>query len=323
MKKKLSVFIMILCLLLCTTSCGSNSEAAKYQVYYLDMDETSITGVDYELQAGESNPTEMVDELLMAMKEAPEVTGLRATLPDNVEVLDHSENGYLVTIDFNSAYYEMDKTEEVLVRAAVVKTISQVKAYSYVSFTVDSSPLMNEEGELVGSMNADSFVENPGEQINTSQEVTLTLYFSDDSGTRLVKKTRVVHYSTNISLEKLVMEQLIYGPNGSDVKATVPSVSRLINISVADGICYVSLDDNFKNNLNNQITEQVILYSIVDSLASLPEVDKVQISINGDTSGKLMYNYDLAVMYELDESLVAGEEAQETVADTEEVQENQ
>ena len=36
-----------------------------------------------------------------------------------------------------------------------------------------------------------------------------------------------------------------------------------------------------------------------------------------------MYNYDLAVMYELDESLVAGEEAQETVADTEEVQENQ
>ena len=158
MKKKLSVFIMILCLLLCTTSCGSNSEAAKYQVYYLDMDETSITGVDYELQAGESNPTEMVDELLMAMKEAPEVTGLRATLPDNVEVLDHSENGYLVTINFNSAYYEMDKTEEVLVRAAVVKTISQVKAYSYVSFTVDSSPLMNEEGELVGSMNADSFV---------------------------------------------------------------------------------------------------------------------------------------------------------------------
>ena len=85
----------------------------------------------------------------------------------------------------------------------------------------------------------------------------------------------------------------------------------------------MSLDDNFKNNLNNQITEQVILYSIVDSLASLPEVDKVQISINGDTSGKLMYNYDLAVMYELDESLVAGEEAQETVADTEEVQENQ
>ena len=51
MKKKLSVFIMILCLLLCTTSCGNNSEAAKYQVYYLDMDETSITGVDYELQA--------------------------------------------------------------------------------------------------------------------------------------------------------------------------------------------------------------------------------------------------------------------------------
>ena len=270
MKKKISVFIIILCLLLCTSACGGNREETKYQVYYLDMDETSITGVDYELKASESNPTEMVDELLAAMKETPDEAGLRAALPDNVEVLDHSENGYLVTINFNSAYYEMDKTEEVLVRAAIVKTISQVKEYSYVSFTVDSSPLMNEAGELVGSMNADSFVENPGEQINTSQEVTLTLYFSDDSGTRLVKKNRVVHYGTNISLEKLVMEQLIYGPSGSNVKATVPSASKLINISVADGICYVSLDDNFKNNLNNQITEQVILYSIVDSLTSLP-----------------------------------------------------
>lgn len=323
MKKKISIIAMILCLLLCTSSCGSESQEAKYQVYYLDMDETSITGVDYELKADEKNPVAVIDELLAAMKETPDDTGLRATLPDNVEVLDHSENGYLVTINFNSAYYEMDKTEEVLVRAAVVKTISQVKEYSYVSFTVDSSPLMNDEGELIGSMNADSFVENPGEQINTSQEVTLTLYFSDDTGTKLVKKNRVVHYSTNISLEKLVMEQLIYGPNGSNVKATVPSVSKLINISVADGICYVSLDDNFKNNLNNQITEQVILYSIVDSLASLPEVNKVQISINGDTSGKLMYNYDLAVMYEPDESLVAGEEAQEAVTEEVEVEDNQ
>ena len=320
MKKKISVFIMILCLVLCTASCGSEDETAKYQVYYLDMDETSILGVDYEITASEDNPSDVVDELIAAMKMTPDVTGYRATIPEKVEVINHSESGYLLTLNFNSAYYEMDKTEEILVRAAIVKTISQVKEFSYISFTVDSSPLLTKEGTVVGSMNADSFIENPGEQINTSQEVTLTLYFADETGTQLVKKNRVVHYSTNISLEKLVMEQLIYGTGSNDVKATVPSVSKLINISVADGICYVSLDDNFKNNLNTELTEQVILYSIVNSLTSLPGVDKVQISINGDTSGKLMYNYDLSVMYEPDESLVLSENALETETEAEEVQ---
>lgn len=58
-------------------------------------------------------------------------------------------------------------------------------------------------------MNLDSFVENPGEQINSSQKATLKLYFSNKAGTRLVPETREVHYSSNISLEKLVMEQLI------------------------------------------------------------------------------------------------------------------
>ena len=68
MKKKISVFIMILCLVLCTASCGSKDETAKYQVYYLDMDETSILGVDYEITASEDNPSEVVDELIAAMK---------------------------------------------------------------------------------------------------------------------------------------------------------------------------------------------------------------------------------------------------------------
>lgn len=326
MKKKIQIFILMLCLVLCTTSCGKANKESDYQVYYLDSDETGIISVDYELSANEDDPAAVVDELLEAMKLSPDVTELRATLTDDVEVVSHTESGYLITLNFNSAYYNMDKVKEVLVRAAIVKTISQVKGYSYVLFTVDSAPLLNADGVVVGSMNADSFVENPGEQINTSQETTLTLYFADETGTRLVKRNRVVHYSTNISLEKLVMEQLIYGPSSSNVRATVPSSSKLINISVADGICYVSLDENFKNNLNSELTEQVILYSIVNSLTSLQGVDKVQLSINGDTSGKLMYNYDLAVMYEADETLAeevsVENEAVEEIPNTEEVQEN-
>ena len=146
-------------------------------------------------------------------------------------------------------------------------------------------------------MTSDSFVENPGEQINSSVVTNLTLYFSDIEGTGLVKETREVHYSTNISMEKLVLEQLIEGPKKTGSVATVPSGTKLISVSTVDGVCYVNLSDGFKNQ-NTVIAEDVLLYSIVNSLTELPGVAKVQLSINGDTKGSVRYVYDLSKMYE-------------------------
>ena len=47
---------------------------------------------------------------------------------------------------------------------------------------------------------------------------TLTLYYADKDGTGLEKQTRVIHYSSNIALEKLVVEQLIEGPKALSSK---------------------------------------------------------------------------------------------------------
>lgn len=69
----------------------------------------------------------------------------------------------------------MKPTEEILTRAAIAKTLLQLS--QYVTFTVDGKPLVDASGANVGAMNLDSFVENPGEQINSSQKATLKLYF--------------------------------------------------------------------------------------------------------------------------------------------------
>lgn len=155
-------------------------------------------------------------------------------------------------------------------------------------------------------MSADNFVENPGKQINSSVESTLTLYFSDKNGTGLVKETRGVHYSTNISMEKLIMEQLIEGPKKSGATATMPSGTKLISVSVVDGVCYVNLSDSFKSQ-NPEVNEEIVLYSIVNSLTELQGVSKVQISVNGSTEGKLRYTYDLSKMYKRDTKYIKEE----------------
>jgi len=305
MWKKITCLLLSLMILLNLTGCGeSEAKKGEYQIYYLNMDMSKIVAEEYDSTGAEGEA--LIKELLDKLQSAPDSSKLRQAIPANVTINSFKLNGAYLYIDFSKEYKELSPTEEVLIRAAVAKTVLQSEACSLVSFTIDTQPLLTHDGTLVGSMSADSFMENPGKQINSSVEATLTLYFSDKTGTGLVKETRDVHYSTNISMEKLIMEQLIEGPKKSSATATMPSGTKLISVSVVDGVCYVNLSDSFKSQ-NPEVNEEIVLYSIVNSLTELQGVSKVQISVNGSTEGKLRYTYDLSKMYERDTIYIQGE----------------
>lgn len=72
--------------------------------------------------------------------------------------------------------------------------------------------LADSSGMAIGTMNADSFIENAGDEINAYEKVNLKLYYANEDGTGLVEENRRnVVYNSNISLEKLVVEQLVKG----------------------------------------------------------------------------------------------------------------
>ena len=301
---------MILALFMMLSLAGCQKEEAsdgEYQVFYMNMDRTKIVPEGYDSTGAKGE--ELLFELIERLKTAPQSAQLRPTIPSNVKVKDIVGNGAYVYVDFSKEYMDLTPTEEVLVRAAVVRTILQTGEYSLITFTVESEPLRSKDGTLVGTMTMDSFVENPGEQINSSVQTTLKLYFSNADGTKLVEENREVHYSTNISMEKLIMEQLIEGPKTAGAKATIPSETRIITVSVIEGVCFISLDDGFKNQ-NQEITEDVVLYSIVNSITELPGVTRVQLSINGDTSQMVRYTYELSKLYEKNMDLLKVEETQ-------------
>lgn len=296
MWKKIMCLLLSLTMLLTMTGCNKEQEEkGEYQVYYMNMEMSKIVPEEYNSSGAEGE--ELIEELLTKLKSAPDSSKLRQTIPSNVEVKSFKINGAYLYVDFSEEYKALEPTQEVLIRAAIVKTLLQTNLCSLVAFTINSEPLLNADGSLVGSMTADSFVENPGKQINSSVETSLTLYFASKDGTQLVKETRNVHYSTNISMEKLIMEQLIEGPKNSGAIATVPSATKLITVTVVDEVCYVNLGDSFKSQ-NAEVNEEIVLYSIVNSLTELQTVNKVQISVNGSTDGKLRYTYDLSKMYE-------------------------
>ena len=112
------------------------------------------------------------------------------------------------------------------------------------------------------------------------------------------------------------MEQLLEGPTISGAQSAIPEGTKLMSVSVVDGVCYVSLDETFRNQ-NYKINESIVIYSIVNSLSELPTINKVQITVNGDTSGVYRDNFALNNMYDRNLDYVVGSESAVTEEETE------
>lgn len=296
-RKKQSLYLLILLLSIAgLIGCErGRQDAAEYKVFYVNKENTKTIAVGYEPKA--EDDLGMIQEFLELLFQKEESKDYHQAVPEEVKLESWKLDNAQLYMYFGSSYLEMDHVSEVLCRAAIVRTLTQVKGVECISFYVEDSPLMDESGSLIGLMTAESFIENPGEQINTIQTASITLYFSNKKGTGLVPEVQEVHYSSNISMEKLVMEQLLKGPKGDGARSAIPDGTKLVNVSVLDGVGFVNLNEGFLNQ-NYEIAEPVVIYSIVNSLAELPNVTKVQISVNGDNTIKYREKMDLSTMYE-------------------------
>jgi len=294
MKQRISIpLILIMCF--CLFGCGKNSHnddvAGGYQIYYVNKDQTAVVAQKYQPSKKEINA--LIKEILEVMEKPTDSIEYLCAKPESVKLLDYSLKENTLILKFNSAYVQMDKSTEVLMRMAYVQTLIQISGVSGVEFYIEDDPLKDSNDQLIGAMNSNTFVKNDGSEINEYESSEIILYYASKDGNSLVQTTRKVTHSINMSLEKVVMEQLINGPSANlGLKSTLPSGTRLLSISTNDSVCYVSLSHEFME-LKNDLSVEVSVYSIVNSLAELPNVNKVQISVYGTDNAVLSNNIDL------------------------------
>ena len=290
------VVMAILGLLLC--GCGKKEqETGKlYHVYSLNNDETAIASHEYRTETTDQEA--LIQELLEQLSMPADRLQYRAPLSGNVQLLSESVTEEQLLLDFSEEYYHQPVTTEVLTRAAIVRTLSQVDGVTHISFQVKEEPLVDTYGNVVGVMNADMFIDNDGNEINTYEKAKLLLYFANEDGTRLRTVTRNVVYSSNISMERLIVEQLLLGPQkNEDGYPVLNPATKIQSVTVKDGTCYVNLDASFWTKSYN-VSSDVLIYSIVNSLAELSSVNRVQITIDTEGAVDLKDNTSLQPSYE-------------------------
>ncbi len=276
-------------------------DESGYRIWYINQDETCLKYENKELQS--KNEEGLLREMMEVMRETPTDDELKPVIPEDVTLLDFDFEHNQLYLDFSPEYKKMPKVYEVLCRAAIVRTMGQIDGVEYVDFQVNGEPLTDLEGKEIGLMNEDQFIENAGEEINAYKTADLTLYFANKAGDKLVGQRVAMEYNSNISLEKLIVEQLIAGPPFEGAYPTIPSETKLLNISIKDKICYVNLDEGFLGTGYNVI-ESIPVYSIVNSLIENTDAQKVQISINGESNRMFRESINFDTIFEKNEGLI-------------------
>ena len=302
--KKYGIWLCIMFMLV-LTACGKEQKATDetvYQIYEVNKEETKVAS--REITTTETDTEKLLGVLIEELEKTPEDTENRAAITESIQLQSSTVADESANLNFGVGDYAQSLTGEILTRAAIVRTLTQIPDVNYVSFLVDGSALLNNQGAPVGVMTADQFIDNSGNEINTEEKVTLVLYFANENGDKLKTVTREVVYSSNISLDKLVMEQLITGvQDGEEAYPTINPATKVVSVTVSDGTCYVNLDKEFLTQIY-KVDANVTIYSIVNSLVELSDVNRVQISINGETDLSYKESIPLATVFERNLELV-------------------
>ncbi len=287
-------WLWILCcmIILTITGCGQKKQETTTQeqlgenqiyLYYVNPEKTDVVKRTYSLKEQEDLSAQ-IKEIIGQLAGAKATTEYQASVPEGISYTScNTENRHgRIEVSFNVAYSSVDAEELLFFKTCVVKTLLQLAPVNSVTMTLTDLANADPDTATVSeNFDQDSFTLSFGGEKGYKQTGTIILYFANANGDALKEYRKKIEISNTTSLDRLVVESLIEGPEREEYQATVPPNTTIRNISVKDGICYVDLSDEFYNT-DNTLKNDIVVYSIVNSLLELPTVSKVQFLRNGE-----------------------------------------
>ncbi len=130
------------------------------------------------------------------------------------------------------------------------------------------------------------------------------LYFISEQGNMLSPETRYISNEDaakgSADFATAVLKELISGPaQGSLLKATIPQGTTVHSgVTIKDGVAVVDLSKEFVDkHPGGKKSEQLTLYSIVNTLTEITDIKTVQFEIEGKVKKEFKGNYQIDMAY--------------------------
>ncbi len=283
--KRLWLLILLVLSAAAAASCGKTQSRdvaeGEYAVYCFQRGEKELIAMPYSAVA--ANSSAILRELAVQLDEGDPDKGYYSVLSDDFEIASVSLESGLVSVDF-SKYNKSNALREILVRAAVVRTLSQVPDTYRFLLTLNGEPLFKTEYGPV-EFHASDFYLNVTDTTEVSE---IALQFATADRRELKTVFRKVLFNDYELRPRYVLEALLAGPAENEtgfVKVT-PDGVRILDVRVRDGICYVDFSKEFEKNpvpVSGASVIQAITTSIIVSSAggTGPDIEGVVYSVEG------------------------------------------
>ncbi|HEX3031477.1 MAG TPA: GerMN domain-containing protein [Bacillota bacterium] len=134
-----------------------------------------------------------------------------------------------------------------------------------------------------------------------TETIRILLYYTSKDGASLVQESREVVKVPGMA--RKAMEELLKGPvPASGLSNPIPAGTRLLDINLKpDGLAIVDFSSELKaGHPGGSASEALTVYSIIDTLAQFPTVQRVQILLEGQSVETLAGHLDLSKPLEPD-----------------------
>ena len=261
----------------------------QFYVYYINETGSQLYPVAVTVDK-EKEPEQQAKQLLASLKQDDSDNQyFTALTPDTtISKTKLKDKNFMINLSLDYSDAMIDR--QVLCRAALAKTLTQIDGINTVEITVAGEALTINDA-VVGPFDGTAYVDYSSSVLSDQMQM-VTLYFANGSGDGLVKCEQAVKLDGSTPIETMIVNKIIEGPSDEELKAVIPKGTKVISTSTKEGVCYVDLSQEFLNTLEG-VSDSVTLYAIVNSLSELSTVSKVQFTIAGQTV--LSYHEGLAL----------------------------
>lgn len=223
----------------------------------------------------------LLEETVKALLSGPRSPRLMRSIPEGTTLLGIKKVGTVAEINLSAPFDSGSSYERLISRYTLIYTACGVEEVQKVKLFLEGEPLKSlstgEPLEALGTADIGTAMPKSG------GEVLLTLYFPDKAGKYLMPDSRKVTLWDGQTAENAVVTEIIRGPSASHLAPSVSGETKLLSAETKDGVCFVNMDEAFtEHNTGDREKEKMAVYSIVNSLCTLPHIKEVRFLICGE-----------------------------------------
>lgn len=287
MIKRFFAAILALAVMLSFVACSAdkdqqNEGKEKLTVYYVNKSGYENGGnyiepVEYNIDERD----DLVHKALDYLGTAPGEGEFATSLVKGTRIYSYSLEDGAMEIDLSPAYLLLNELEKSLVKCCLTLTLCGIDEVDTVSIYVD--------GKLVEE-NLDARIMIIKDTDTNEFEKRITLYFPENNYYYLQTEYRVLTVGQDKLLAEYVVDELIKSTQTEGITGSMPEGTRLLSVEQKNGICTVDLSREFVDNRPMTASGQrMTVYSIVNSLVNLENIEKVNFLVEGARSAGYEY----------------------------------